>query len=100
MQLSLHRLHRDLIAYKLKPEAANEVVELVEYVYENSFTPEPKKTTEERTAGKGCELRDLVMAYAACQAETLVETQAICIMLQGGGDLASEFAKALLKRGD
>jgi hypothetical protein len=75
-------------------------LELVEYIYENSFTPEPKETTEGKTAGKGCKLRELVIAYAACQAEILVETQAFCIMLQSGGDLASDFAKALVKRGD
>jgi hypothetical protein len=94
-QQSLRKVHLALVAHDLKAESVKDVVELLEFVYEHTRSPEAGTGGEE---AQSCELRDLVITYAVCKAEILVASDDFCTMLQGEGELASDYAKALVKR--
>ena len=70
------------------------LVDTIALVYENTGIPDVPKSLEEG----GCGLRELVLAYAVCCADALVSTDDFHELLQKGGHLAGDFARALVKR--
>jgi hypothetical protein len=90
--LCLHKLSRDLEGFDFKDDSAGEFAELFRYVYVTTTG------NDDDTIGTGSELRDLVVTYAACYAEFLVENKAFLEVLEEGGEAASEFAVSLVKR--
>ena len=90
--LCLHKLARDLEAFDFKDDSAGEFAELFRYVYVNT------SGNDDNTIGTGSELRDLVVTYAACYAEFLVENKAFLEVLEEGGEAASAFAVFMARR--
>ena len=84
-QLCLHKLHRDLMVSEPEEDNVAEVIELLEYTYDNTA----KK--EHNSEGVGIELRDLVMAYAASKALELISFEKFREMLTKGTDLVVDF---------
>jgi hypothetical protein len=90
--LCLHKLARDLEAFDFKDDPAGEFAELFRYVYVNT------SSNDDNTIGVGSGLRDLVVTYAACYAEFLVENEAFLEVLEEGGEAVSAFAVFMAKR--
>ena len=90
--LCLHKLSRDLEGFDFKDDSAGEFAELFRYVYVNT------SGNDDDTIGTGSELRGLVVTYAACHAELLVENKAFLEVLEEGGEAASAFAVFTVKR--
>jgi hypothetical protein len=90
--LCLHKLWRDLAGFDVEADSAGEVAELLRYVYANT------SANDDGTEGTGSELRDLVITYVACKAESLVKDKAFLEMLEEGGEAASAFARFTAKR--
>lgn len=85
--LCIHKLHRDLVEYDVKTSGVAEIVDLLRYVYENTFD-----------GGDGSGLRTLVITFAVCKAEELVDDDGFAGLMEGGGDVAVAFARTLVKR--
>jgi hypothetical protein len=90
--LCLHKLSRDLEAFDFRDDLAGEFAALFRYVYVNT------SGNGDDSIGIGSELRDLVITYAACKAELLVENKAFLEALEEGGEGASAFAVLIVKR--
>jgi hypothetical protein len=91
-ELCLHKLSRDLEAFDFGNDFAGEFTELFRYVYVNT------SGNDDATIGTGSELRDLVVTYAVCKAEFLVENKAFLEALEEGGEGVLAFAVLLIKR--
>ena len=89
--LCLHKLHQDLLHYDIKEHGVEEIRDLLVYVYDNT-------SSANLGAGAGWDLRDLVMIFAACKAEMLVEDVAFRLVLENGTEVASAFATYMVKR--
>jgi hypothetical protein len=89
--LCIHKLHRDLLEYDIEVNGVAEIADLLAYTYNN--TP-----PELDGKGSGFELRDLVMTFAACKAEVLVDDAAFITMMEDGTEVSSAFARYLVKR--
>lgn len=89
--LSLHKLSRDLEAFDFRDNFAGEFAELFRYVYMNT------SGNDDGIIGTGSELRDLVITYAAFNAELLVENRAFLEALEEGGEGVSAFAVTMAK---
>ena len=50
------------------------------------------------TVGDECELRDLVIAYAACNAGILMKMREFRAMIRRGGYMSADFTAALARR--
>jgi len=90
--LCLHKLHRDLLASKVQSDSIHSIVDLMVYAYQHTFAIEGK------TVDTGEELRDLVITFAACNAGRLVNSPEFISMLNSGGEVVGDFAKAMAKR--
>ena len=91
IDLCLHKLHRDLLEYDIEENGVQEIVDLLNYVYENT-------SSSEVAAGARWDLRDLVMTFAVCKAEMLVEDPAFGVLMESGTEVASDFARYIVKR--
>jgi len=87
-QLSLFKLHQELCNFLLDEQSAKVVVNTIEVAYAN--TPDAESARE-------VPLRDLLLNYIVCYADNLVKVQEFRDLLRKGGDLASDFAGALVK---
>jgi len=85
-QLCLFKLHQELCHFLLDDWSAKVVVNTIEFAYAN--TPDAESAQE-------VPLRDLLLAYILCYADSLVKFQEFRDLLRKGGDLASDFAGAL-----
>lgn len=95
--LCLHKLHRDLVCFKLTDAMAPELFELLDFTDKN--TEGDTETAEEDVeTDLSKDLRDLVVAYAALQAKKLVEYDAFKVLLTEGGDLFTELFCQIAKR--
>ena len=92
--LCLHKLHRDLLAFRVQHDSIADVVALMKYTYENTLDIDE----DVAEVGDGSDLRDLVILYAACNAETLVKSKEFRNLLRDGGKIASDYACTLAKR--
>lgn len=90
--LVLHKLSRDLEAFDFKNDSTGEFADLFRYVYMNT------SGDDDDSMGTGSELRDLVVTYAASNAEFLVRNKAFVEVLEQGGEGASTFAVFMAKR--
>ena len=90
-ELCLHKLHRDLLAFDLKKDNVKEVIDLLEYTYENTAD------VDNGSGGVGTDLRNLVMAYAASKADELIRFEKFRELLTKGKDLAADFTVQALK---
>ena len=93
-QLSLFKLHRDLCAFKVGSESTKAFVDVLGYAYSNTADHNGEKELTEGKYG----LRELVLAYAVCHADALVEIEDFMSLLQGTPGLVRDFTKALTKR--
>ena len=90
--LCLLKLHRDILAYDLNEHGLDEVRDLLQHVYGNMVDDEGNYQAGSKS------LRDLVINYAACHAEVLVDDEGFEAMLEARGPLAWAFAKYVVKR--
>lgn len=90
-KLCLHKLHRDLTSLKLDETIVSELIELLQFTYQNTSS-DAKIGSGHTEAGVGKELRSLVITYAACKAEKLVKYKEFKAMLTEGGELVADFA--------
>lgn len=93
-QRSLFKVHRDLCAFHLGLGNATAFVDTIDFVYGNTAVVGRK---EDSTQVKS-ELREVVLTYAVCYADVLVDAEDFLVLLQGGGDFAGDFARAVTKR--
>lgn len=83
--ITLHKLHRNLAAYKIHDEAIDEVIDLVLYTYTN--TSEGGNILD----GTADKLRDLVIAYVVDRASDLLKYESFRAMLAAGGAQTADF---------
>ena len=78
-EISLHKLHRNIVKFKVEDESIDNIIDLVLYTYTN--------TSDEGDILKGTadKLRDLVMAYVTWKQKELTEYEALRQMLGAGG---------------
>lgn len=93
-QLSLYKLHRDLCAFDLGRDFSKAVADAIEYAYS-----EVSADGKEEKSAPGQELRELLLAYAVCRADVLVDSEEFFDLLQRGSNFAGVFARAVVKRG-
>lgn len=97
--LCLHKLHRDLTSFKLTNDTADELFALLQFTDNNTESYVVMDNEDPVTdPGMGKELRDLVVAYAVLQAESLVKYAHFKTMLVDGGSLLAEFTCLLASR--
>ncbi|KAJ9653420.1 hypothetical protein H2201_009145, partial [Coniosporium apollinis] len=89
-RLSLHKLQRTLAIFTLYNERVGDVVELMRYSYSN---------TADRS-GTIDDLRLLVVHYAACVVEDLIQSAQFQSLLADIGQLARDLVGQMLKRLD
>lgn len=92
--MSLFRLHRDRCAFHPGPGNAIAFVDTIDFVYSNTAFIRGKEGSMQIKS----ELRGVVLAYAVCYADTLVDAEDFLVLLQGGGDFSGDFARAVTKR--
>jgi hypothetical protein len=93
-QLALFKLHRDLCVLQLGPGNATAFIDTVEFVYSNTAVVGNKEDVRQIKN----DLREVVLAYAVCYADTLVDNEYFLALLKVGGDLAADFAQGVTKR--
>lgn len=89
--LSLHKLQRTLSEFNLYLERVGDVVELLQYIYEN---------TGEHENGKVDDLRSLVAHYTACVVEKLAENDEFQGLLERAGSFVRDLIKRITERLD
>lgn len=82
-------LHRDLESFKLSTETASQILDLLEYTYENTGKQEP---------GGKCRLRDLVIYYVACKSQILADNERFERLLDENGEMGSDLVMKLVKQ--
>lgn len=90
--LALHKLHRDLLAYDIRPEHSYEVIQLIRYTFENTAA------TRKEVCATQLDLRELVVHYAACKLETLVQNKEFETLIEEGGKFASSLTTLIVQR--
>lgn len=85
MELSIHKLHKTLVKFQLFEERIGDVVKLLRYCHEQDV-PEA--------------LRSLVAQYAACQVESLWQSDAFQKLVAGSGELSVALVGSMLPRLD
>jgi hypothetical protein len=88
--LALHKLHKTLTTFTLYEARRRDIVELLRYSYSNEHTPDRGKDVDE--------LRSLVILYAACEAESLIQCSEFLALVGKGGELAQDFVQMQMKR--
>lgn len=84
----LKSLHRDLCSFSLNKETASYLLDLLEYIYEQTNRQEPD----------GCySIRILVILYISCEVQTLVENTRFRDILDEHGEMASDLVLELVK---
>lgn len=91
-ELCLHKLQRDLGAFKPDARIAKEVAALLTYTYEHT------SNSDDPAPNSGCRLRELVIAYASSRVEHLAQYDDFDNMLFGGGRLVVDLFDASVKR--
>ncbi|KAM0271861.1 hypothetical protein ACHAQH_008961 [Verticillium albo-atrum] len=88
--LALHKLHQELVSFKLFESRIGDIVQLMRYAYDN---------TAQLDDSPGA-LRDLVTGYAACQVKVLWTSTDFQNLFVSCGELAGDLFKETLKRMD
>ena len=92
--LSLHKLHRDLVMFMLSERNSDELVDLLEYVATN--TMESQHSDEGFTFGE-CTLRNLLLRYTICYTDILQGSKRFGKLLENGGSLARDYVRKLMQ---
>ena len=96
-ELALHKLHRDICEYNIIEDEGAEVAKLLEYCFATTSSggDEDNEHELERNNGDFLELKELVVAYAACKSEQLLRCTQFRRLLQEPGDMALQFIDAV-----
>ena len=87
-QLSLTKLHRTLDKYTVHAQRRDDILELINYAYDND-------NTADQDLEKIDPLRDLVVRYAVCISRDLLGHKGFQELLQAGGQFARDFPNRL-----
>lgn len=85
----LHALHRCLVRCDTLGVTVSDVLDLLEYTYQESGREEP--------AGKPCSLRELVILFAACESSSLNRDPRFRELLDQYAQMGSDLVMTLLK---
>lgn len=96
-ELSIHKLHRDLVSFKLLPENIPELVALLEFTYANTMESDDDQENWQFTTTE-CRLKDLVIQYLVCNAELLQHLREFRNFLCKGGKIVDDYTCGLTKR--
>lgn len=92
--LCLHKLHRDLIMFNLSEHNSDGLVDLLEYIADN--TMESQHSVEGLTPGE-CTLRNLLLRYTICHPDILRGSKRFGKLLENGGSLVKEYVHKLMQ---
>lgn len=92
--LCLHKLHRDLIMFNLSERNSDKLVNLLEYIADN--TMESQHSVEGLTSGE-CALRNLLLRYTICHTDVLRGSKRFGKLLENGGSLVRDYVHKLMK---
>lgn len=95
--LSLYKLHRDLVSFKLLPDNISELVALLEFIYKNTMELDDDHENWQFTTTE-CPLKDLVIQYLVCNAELLQHRWEFRNFLCHGGKIVDDYTCGLMKR--
>jgi hypothetical protein len=84
-QLTLHKLHKTLVAFDLYESRVGDVLELARYAY--SDHTRSARTDEEETDG----LRNLVVEYMGYEIDTINKSKQFTDLLEEGGEFVRDF---------
>ncbi|KAF2714609.1 hypothetical protein K504DRAFT_359261, partial [Pleomassaria siparia CBS 279.74] len=83
--LTLEKLHKTLLTFKLYAKRIGDIVELVRYVYANPDLPDRSDD------GTLDELRKLVVEYIVCEIDTIGEHDVFVKYMEEGGEFVGDF---------
>lgn len=83
--LTLHKLHRTLMDFKLYANRVNDILELARYAYNNNHT------SDRNLDGTIDDLRKLVVEYIACEIDTIGKTGEFFELMEDGGEFVGDF---------
>lgn len=86
-EITLHKLHRSLVSFKISETTVNDVIDLVLFTYENT------EDTGDIILGTADKLRDLVMAYVRSQASKLTKYDEFSRVMGAAGPYTVDFFK-------
>jgi hypothetical protein len=96
-ELALHKLHRDICEYHIMEDEGAELVKLLEYCFATASSGGDVDNEHEleRNNGDFPELKELVVAYAACRSEQLLRYTQFRRLFQKPGDMPLQFIDAV-----
>ncbi|KAF2875708.1 hypothetical protein BDV95DRAFT_603117 [Massariosphaeria phaeospora] len=83
--LTLDKLHRTLMAFKLYTARVGDIIALARYAYAHPDLP------DRSDSGTLDELRKLVVEYVVCEIDTVGKCDAFCRYLEEGGEFVADF---------
>ncbi|KAF2679584.1 hypothetical protein K458DRAFT_460761 [Lentithecium fluviatile CBS 122367] len=86
-ELTLGKLHKTLIGFKLFKQRIGDVIELARYAYSNPDLPDRKDD------GTLDDLRKLVVEYIICEIDTIGESNEFVKYMEEGGKFVGDFWK-------
>lgn len=92
--LCMHKLHRDLIMFDLSERNSDELVNLLEYIADN--TMESQHSVEGLTSGES-PLRNLLLRYTVCHTDILRGSKRFGKLLENGGSLVRDYVHKLME---
>jgi hypothetical protein len=87
-QQCLKSIHRDLCNFSLKRDNIFRILNLLEFSYVQTKRDKITQNTS---------LRDLIIHYAACKAQTLADNEQFTRVLDSNGEMGSDFVMSLVK---
>lgn len=83
--LTLHKLHKTLLSFKLYAERVGDIIELARYAYSNPDLPD---RSEDNTLDA---LRKLVLEYIVCEIDTIGKSDEFIKYMEEGGEFVGDF---------
>jgi hypothetical protein len=83
--LTLDKLHKTLLTFKLYSERIGDIVELARYTYSNPYLPDRKDD------GTLDDLRKLVVDYIVCEVDTIGKHAEFVKYMEEGGEFVGDF---------
>jgi hypothetical protein len=87
--LTLSKLHKTLVAFKIYEARRGDIVELVRFAYSNENTPDLDEDVDA--------LRDLVTHYVTCELKSLTESPGFLALLEQPGLFSRDLVKMMMK---
>lgn len=88
--LALNKLHATLSTFTLYRARISDIVNLISYAYSTENTPDHEDRVDE--------LRALVTHYAACEVDTIAESELFLSLLEEGGPFVRDFWRKVKER--